>query len=199
MGNSFRKAFDRLFGNREMRVGGCTANALQSSAAPTAFEDYGLYVSRRSAACHAGRHAWTGRSGQDNHSLQAAHWGDSQHCADHWWATNVDLTGLHNTRFSCLPASLVPLVAALLRWLQAQLLMVPSHGVALATQCSEQSSAPHHDEGIPSTDTVPNFSNVQVSMSRRCSTRMSCSQCGMWAVRRSCAPYGATISTTLTA
>ena len=34
MGNSFRKAFDRLFRNREMRVGGCTANAMQSSAAP---------------------------------------------------------------------------------------------------------------------------------------------------------------------
>ena len=34
MGNSFRKAFDRLFGNREMRVGGGTANAMQSSAAP---------------------------------------------------------------------------------------------------------------------------------------------------------------------
>ena len=54
----------------------------------------------------------------------------------------------------------MPLVAALLHWLPLQLLMVPSRSAARPAQCSEQSSALHHDTRIPSTDTRPNCNHA---------------------------------------
>ena len=67
MGNAFRKMFDKLFGNREMRV----SSRAQGSA-----------KKRTSSGLlrMTGGDAGPGRSGKDDNSLQAAHRRDLEHC-----------------------------------------------------------------------------------------------------------------------
>ena len=74
MGNAMRKMLDRVFGNKEMRVG----KVLSGVALPCHVRPF--LVDERALVCLlTGGHAWTGRSRQNNDPIQTPHWGDSEH------------------------------------------------------------------------------------------------------------------------
>ena len=93
MGNSFRKMFDKLFGNKEMRVGPALRDRVLHLAATLAQKVPCLAASQLDLhqLAFTGGDARPGRSWQDHHPLQAPYRRDSQHRAHHRYFISVSL------------------------------------------------------------------------------------------------------------